>query len=140
MPPKRALIVDDEPLVRRILRDMLEDAEYTVAEARDGTEGLEKAETLRPDLILLDLMMPGVDGYTVCKGLKANPVTQAIPVVFVTASADRALNRQAYAAGAIACLPKPFRPGPVVAVIEAALASIKRRSARAEDAPKRQHA
>ncbi len=85
-------------------------------------------------------MMPEVGGYTVCNRLKANPVTQAIPVVFVTASADRALNRQAYAAGAVACLPKPFRPGPVVAIIEAALASIRRRSARAEDAPRKQSA
>ncbi len=70
-------------------------------------------------------MMPEVGGYTVCNRLKANPVTQAIPVVFVTASADRGLNRRAYAAGALACLPKPFRAGPVVAVIETALASVK---------------
>ncbi len=126
MPSTRVLIVDDEPLIRRMLRDLLETAEYSVLEARAGTEGLELAARQQPDVILLDLLMAGLDGYAVCEGLKANPATQAIPVIFVTASPDLALNQKAYAAGAIACLPKPFRREAVVALIETALGRVRR--------------
>ncbi len=125
MPSTRVLIVDDEPLTRQMLRDLLEMAEYTVLEAREGTEALELAEQHQPDVILLDLLA-GLDGYAVCEGLKAHPATQAIPVIFVTACADLALNQKAYAAGAIACLPKPFRREAVVALIETALGSVRR--------------
>ena len=139
MTAERVLIVDDEPLIRHMLRDILELAAYTVVEASDGTEGLEKAEALSPDVILLDLIMSGVVGYGVCQGLKANPTTQAIPVIFVTASQDLRFNRLAYAAGAIACLPKPFRREALIALIEATLGSAERRAHAPEESgpPKR---
>ncbi len=126
MARERVLIVDDEVEGRTLIREFLEIAGYEPAEAVDGTEGLAKAEALRPDVILLDVRMPGLDGYEVCQGLKENPETTHIPVIFVTAVEDAALNRLAYQAGAAACLTKPFRREALVAVIEAALANAER--------------
>jgi CheY-like chemotaxis protein len=115
------LVVDDDHLHCRMVRDILEVIGYTIVEALDGTEGLAKAEALHPHVILLDLMMPGIDGYEVCRTLKKNPETSAIPVVFVTSSPDVTLDHLAYAAGAVACIRKPFRRESLVAVINAAL-------------------
>jgi CheY-like chemotaxis protein len=94
---------------------------YAVIEAADGTEGLAKAEALRPHIILLDLLMPGIDGYEVCRTLKKNPETSAIPVIIVTSSPDVTLDHLAYAAGAVACIRKPFRREALFAVINVAL-------------------
>jgi CheY-like chemotaxis protein len=106
-----------------MVRDILETSGYTVFEALDGAEGLQKAATVHPEVILLDLMMPGIDGYEVCRGLKANPETIAIPVIFVTSSPDVTLDHLAYAAGAVACIRKPFRREALLAVIAATLKS-----------------
>ncbi len=92
---KRLRIVEDETETRAGIRDLLKTAGYEPAEVTDGPDGLDKAEKLRPDLILLDVRMPGPDGYEVCQGLKANPETTHIPA----AVADDDLNRLAYAAG-----------------------------------------
>lgn len=119
----KVLAVDDDRLHCRMVRDILETVGYEVIEAVDGAEGLEKAASLHPDVILLDLMMPGIDGYEVCRVLKANPETLAIPVIFLTISPDVTLDHLAYAAGAIACIRKPLRRETLVAVIDAALKS-----------------
>ncbi len=100
MAKRRVLIVDDEALSRALLRDTLQAAGYEPLEASDGTEGLAKAASLRPDVILLDVLMPGLDGFEVCQRLKANPATTPIPVIFVTMVQDTTLNRRAYQAGA----------------------------------------
>ncbi len=121
MPTARILVVDDDPLLRHMVRDFLELAGFAVAEAVDGPDGLAQAAARPPYLILLDLMMPGMDGYTVYRTLQAEPATRAIPVVFLTASADPSLNRQAYAAGAVACLTKPFRRDALLAVVHTTL-------------------
>ncbi len=121
MPTARILVVDDDPLLRRMVRDCLELADFGVVEAADGPDGLAQIAAVQPDLILLDLMMPGMDGYTVCRALQAEPATHAIPVVFLTASADPNLNRQAYAAGAVACVTKPFRREALLAVVHTTL-------------------
>ncbi len=105
----RVLIVDDEPALREALRAGLELAGYEVHEAADGAEGLAKATPLRPDMIVLDVRMPGLDGYGVCRRLKANPATQRIPVIFLTGADDAGLHRRVREAGGTACLPKPFR-------------------------------
>lgn len=128
MAKKRVLIVEDESDARTMIREMLAKSGYEPCEALDGTEGLAKAEALLPHVILLDVRMPGIDGYEVCQGLKENPVTKTIPVIFVTAVQDSELNRLAYKAGAVACLTKPFRHEALVAVIEAALASAERKT------------
>ena len=130
MPAARILVVDDDRLLRQMVRDFLEVADFAVAEAVDGPDGLAQAAALQPDLILLDLMMPGMDGYTVCRQLKANPATRDLPVIFLTASPDLSLNRQAYAAGAVACLTKPFRREALVAVVNTTLRGATRRGER----------
>ncbi len=127
MAKKRVLIVDDEALSRTLMRDAIESAGYEAAEAVDGPDGLAKAERLHPDLILLDVLMPGLDGYEICQGLKGNPETRPIPVIFVTMVQDPALNHLAYQAGAIACITKPFRREALVAVIASAIANAERR-------------
>ena len=119
----KVLVVDDDHLHCRMVGDILESVGYAVIEAVDGADGLEKAATLHPDVILLDLMMPGIDGSEVCRVLKANPETVAIPVIFLTISQDVTLDNLAYAAGAIACIRKPFGREALVAVINAAFKS-----------------
>jgi CheY-like chemotaxis protein len=128
MAKKRVLIVEDDTTTRTTLRELLTGAGFEPVEAGDGTEGLAKAEEIHPDVILLDVHMPGLDGYEVCQGLKENPNTKNIPVIFLTAVQDDALNRLAYQSGGVACLTKPFRLEALVAVIEAAIASVERQA------------
>jgi putative two-component system response regulator len=84
MNPDRILIVDDEPAPRRYLRSILERQGYAVFEAAGGKEALTLLSVTRPDLVLLDLVMPGMDGYAVCRAIKENPETRLLPVVVVT--------------------------------------------------------
>ena len=128
MPRKRVLIVDDKAETRHLIRQMVESGGYAAAEAVDGTDGLAKAERLHPDVILLDIRMPGLDGFEVCRGLKENPETMTIPVIFVTGVRDPELNYLAYQVGGAACMRKPFRREALVAVIEAVLASVERQA------------
>jgi len=132
MPRAHILVVDDDRWVRQTLRDLLAPADCAVTEAGDGGTALAQAAALQPDVILLDLMMPGLDGYTVCHRLQANPATRTIPVIVLTASLDRSLNRRAYAAGAVACLTKPFRREALLAVIRTALQGVAHRGKRDE--------
>lgn len=113
-PPYRPLIlaVDDEASNLQLLRQILQD-HYRLLFAKDGTRALELAQQQRPDLVLLDIMMPGLSGYDVCAALKANPVTAPIPVVFVTALSDTTDELEGFAAGAVDYITKPLSP-PVV--------------------------
>ena len=83
--PPRVLIVDDEEEVRLSVGEFLETKGFVIAEAGDGEEALAKAFTEKPDLILLDLRLPKVDGYQVCQTLKGNPITSVIPIIIITA-------------------------------------------------------
>ena len=130
MAKKRVLIVEDEADTRLAIRGLLESAGYEAGEAADGTAGLAQAERVRPDVILLDVLMPGLDGYEVCRRLKDNRATAAIPVIFLTAFPDLTLNRLAFEAGGVACITKPFRVEALVAVIEAAITNAERRAKR----------
>jgi CheY-like chemotaxis protein len=105
----RVLIVEDDQPVREILSSALATAGYEVHEVADGPEALEKAEEVVPDVVLLDVRMPGIDGFEVCRELKERPATRRVPVILVTGVDDQALYAQATAAGATACLTKPFR-------------------------------
>jgi CheY-like chemotaxis protein len=125
----RVLIVEDEPALRESLRAGLEMAGYEVHEASDGAEGLEKAEHLRPDVIFLDVRMPGLDGYAVCAGLKANPATQRIPVIFLTAVEDVALHRRVREAGGTACLTKPVHLTVLTALAKMVINNARREAA-----------
>ena len=106
----RILVVDDEPDAVELIAFNLKGAGYEVAAAGDGEEALSKARLLAPRLIVLDLMLPGVDGLEVCKILRRDPVTAAIPIIMVTAKSaaiDRVLGLEL---GADDYLTKPFSP------------------------------
>jgi len=115
-------VIDDESQTRELVAAVLGSSGYEVRGAEGGVEGLTLADTEPPDVVLLDVKMPGMNGYEVCRVLRQGPKTRRIPVVMLTASDDPHLNREAYAAGAQACVPKPFRKEGLIAVIEAALA------------------
>lgn len=112
------LIVDDTPANLAVAVDYLEDNSFRVLVAQDGEECLERAQLVLPDLILLDVMMPGIDGFETCRRLKAIQSTRDIPVIFMTALADTRDKVTAFAAGAVDYVSKPFQ-------VEELLARIK---------------
>ncbi len=119
-PPSAAtlLVVDDNPENLRLLSDMLAAAGYEIRIARSGAQALERAQCAQPDLILLDVMMPGLDGFEACRRLKAQTETQAIPVIFMTALAEPADKMRGFAAGAVDYIAKPFFQEEVLARIQ----------------------
>ncbi len=110
---KTILLVEDNPHNRKIFSGMLAHAGFTVLEAEDGHEALNLAE-LSPDLILMDLSIPGIDGWEVTKSLKSAPKTKAIPIIALTAHAMRGDEERARAAGCDHYLAKPVSPKKVV--------------------------
>jgi CheY-like chemotaxis protein len=111
IPRMRLLCADDEPDIRTILELALGlDPRIEVEVLPSGVALLERVKVARPDAILLDAMMPELDGYETCRRLKADPATKDIPVVFLTARAQRGEQDTAMDVGAIACLTKPFDP------------------------------
>jgi len=105
--PARALVVDDEERNRRVLTAMLEVEGYVVLEAADGERALELARQNPPDIVLLDIMMPGLDGYQVARALKADEATRSVPIIMVTALTDRGSLVKALEAGAEEYVSKP---------------------------------
>ena len=105
------LVVDDEPANLQVLRHILQE-DYRLLFAKDGAKALELAAREKPELILLDVMMPGMTGYQVCAQLKATPATSAIPVIFVTALADVEDEAQGFAVGAVEEQPDLFSDAP----------------------------
>jgi len=105
--PARILVIDDEDRNRRLLVAMLEAEGYATLEAADGTQALELARRTAPDLVLLDIMMPAMDGYEVARALKAHAATQAVPVVMVTALDDQGSRLRGLEAGAEEFVTKP---------------------------------
>lgn len=104
----RVLVVDDQAPNRLLLRDPLESRGYLVEEAVDGGQALEQVAAFRPDVVLLDVMMPVLDGYEVCRRLKANPATAPIPVIMITSLSDRRERLEGIGAGANDFLTKPI--------------------------------
>jgi putative two-component system response regulator len=105
--PARILIVDDEGRNRRLLAAILDAEGYAVLEAADGAQALALARQQKPDMVLLDIMMPGIDGYEVARALKADAITKAIPIVMVTALDDRKSRLLGLEAGAEEFVTKP---------------------------------
>jgi CheY-like chemotaxis protein len=108
-PPQaaRILVVDDERIIRALLRRVLEKDGYTVAEADNGAVALVVFQRFRPHLVLMDVMMPVMDGVEACAALQQFPEGERAPVLMVTAVADKSLAL-ALAAGALGCIPKPI--------------------------------
>src|SRR2546422_8974654 len=102
------LVVDDVPANRELLEGHLDDLGYDVRQARDGVEALEAVAAEEPDLVLLDIDMPRLDGISVCERLKSHPTRRLIPIVILTASNDRGTRLRGIAAGADDFLSKPF--------------------------------
>ena len=107
---RKVLAVDDERHIVRLIQVNLERAGYQVATAFDGAEALKKVESDKPDLIVLDVMMPKMDGFEVLKRLQANPESREIPIVMLTAKAQDADVFRGWASGVSAYLTKPFNP------------------------------
>ena len=108
----RLLLVDDEPTNLQVLRHVLQ-ADYRLLFATDGARALQVAREQLPQLILLDIMMPGMDGYAVCRALKADPATAGIPVIFITALDDSQDETAGFDVGGVDYITKPVSP-PVV--------------------------
>ncbi|MDM8556421.1 response regulator [Desulfococcaceae bacterium HSG7] len=114
----KILIVDDAPENLRILIEILKD-EYAIIPATSGKVALQKAQIAPiPDLILLDILMPVMDGYEVCKRLKENEITKDIPVICITAMSEVMDDAKAFALGAADYIPKPFNPATVKARVK----------------------
>jgi two-component system alkaline phosphatase synthesis response regulator PhoP len=106
---KKILITDDEENIRLLVSNML-GKDYIVLEASDGIEAVDMARSQQPDLILMDILMPKMDGYTACNKVKKDPLTRAIPVVMLTA-VDHELNvKLSQEMGANGYITKPFTP------------------------------
>jgi len=104
------LIVEDDPQTVKLIKFILEKEDYSTISAKDGEEGLQMAREKKPDLIVLDLMLPGMDGYRVCEILKANPVTKEIPVIVLTALDTGVDFEKALEKKADWYITKPFEP------------------------------
>ena len=104
------LVVDDDPVIQKLLSVNFEMEGYRVVTANDGIEGLERVASDKPDLILLDVMMPRMDGIEVSKRLKSDPATKEIPVVLLSAKAQSSDIQSGIEAGADDYVTKPFDP------------------------------
>ena len=122
MNASKILIVDDNPLNLKMLKLILKNEEYKVLLANDGAEGLQKAEQEQPDLIFLDIMMPGIDGFEVCEKLKSHPKTKAIPVIFLTAKTDTEGLVRGFELGAADYVTRPFNRVELLARLKTHLA------------------
>lgn len=106
---RKVLLVDDEDALRRVMKDLLEREGYQVGEARDGIQALDQVDKFAPDVIVLDLNLPGLDGYGVLSHLRSRPVTQDLPVIVLTAKGDEDNEVRVFRLGADDFLTKPFR-------------------------------
>jgi two-component system alkaline phosphatase synthesis response regulator PhoP len=121
----KILVVDDEINITQILQFSIGAEGYEVITAQNGEEAIDKARREQPDLIILDIMMPRIDGYEACRILKANPLTKNIPVVLLTAKGrdiDKRLGREV---GAIDYIVKPFSPNKLIDRIHKLLSCTK---------------
>ena len=114
---KRILVVEDEEDNRRIVRDLLTSVGYEIIEAVTGEEGVKAAETQLPDLILMDIQLPGLDGYEATRRIKANPALHHIPIIVVTSYALSGDDAKAFEAGCDGYVAKPFSPRALLAKI-----------------------
>ena len=115
------LVIEDEPDILEVIEYNLAREGYRVKTAREGDEGLKRARRNSPDLVLLDVMLPGIDGIELCKHLKRDPITRSIPVMMVTAKSEEADMVLGLGVGADDYITKPFSPRQLVARVQAVL-------------------
>jgi two-component system cell cycle response regulator DivK len=114
---KRILVVEDQPDNRQIIRDTLASTDYEITEAENGHEALVAIARQRPDLILLDIQLPIMDGYAAISRIKSDPALRSIPIIAVTSYALDGEEKKARAAGCDDYVPKPFSPRQLLAKI-----------------------
>jgi two-component system cell cycle response regulator DivK len=114
---KRILVVEDQEDNRQILRDLLSNVGYEMIEAEDGVQAIEQATKHRPDLILMDIQLPLMDGYEATRRIKANPDLKSIPIIVVTSYALSGDEEKAREAGCDAYVAKPYSPRALLAKI-----------------------
>ena len=122
----KVLVIDDEAPIRLLCRVNLEAEKMTVVEAPDGPSGLDKARTEAPDVILLDVMMPGLDGWRVAEQLLEDEQTRGIPIVFLTARAEFRDRAKGLNLGGIDYVTKPFNPLELAPLVEDVIARVDR--------------
>jgi len=120
-PARKVLLVDDEDSLRKVMKELLERDGYLVTEARDGVQALDQVDRVGPDIIVLDLNLPGLDGYGVLSHLRSRPATAMIPVIVLTAKGDEDNEVRVFELGADDFLSKPFRARALSARLEAVL-------------------
>ena len=125
-PSTRVLVIDDEAPIRLLCRVNLEAEGMDVLEAADGPTGLEKARAETPDVVLLDVMMPGLDGWRVAEELLDDGRTQSIPIVFLTARAELRDRARGLDLGGVDYVTKPFNPVELAPLVRELLARIER--------------
>ncbi len=122
----RVLVIDDEAPIRLLCRVNLEAEGMEVLEASDGPSGLEKARAETPDVVLLDVMMPGLDGWRVAEELLDDPGTESIPIVFLTARAELRDRARGIDLGGVDYVTKPFNPVELAPLVRALLDRVER--------------
>ena len=120
---KRILVIEDQQDNRQILRDLLTSADFEFIEAENGEDGVAAAVSQKPDLILMDIQLPGLDGYEATRRIKADAVLHAIPVIVVTSYALAGDDGKARAAGCDAYISKPYSPRQLLAMVREYLSS-----------------
>ena len=115
---KKILVVDDEPLIVKLLQARLEKNGYSVVVAQDGQEALDKTYQENPDLIILDIMLPHIDGYYVCKVLRSDDKYKAIPIIMLTGRTLAQDIKMGMDLGAVSYVQKPFKPNVLLGIIE----------------------
>ncbi len=120
-PARKVLLVDDEDSLRKVMKELLERDGYLVTEARDGVQALDQVDRVGPDILVLDLNLPGLDGYGVLSHLRSRPATAMIPVIVLTAKGDEDNEVRVFELGADDFLSKPFRARALSARLEAVL-------------------
>ena len=116
--PKRVLVCDDDPVILRLLQVNLELEGYDVVTGRNGEEAVSLAAETTPDLVILDIMMPRLDGYQACEQIKSNDATRDILVIFLSAKAQQSDIDKGKEFGVSAYLTKPFDPNELLSVVD----------------------
>lgn len=122
---KKIMVVDDEPYIARVIKFKLEQEGYTVISANDGQSGLQKIKEEKPDLVLLDVMMPGLSGYEVCQRIKEDAELAGIPVVILTAKGQERDREQGLTMGASDYITKPFSPNRLLELVKSMIGDAK---------------
>ncbi|OQA06373.1 MAG: Alkaline phosphatase synthesis transcriptional regulatory protein PhoP [bacterium ADurb.Bin374] len=125
MEQKKILVADDEPHILRVVKDKLANAGFTVVTASNGEEALETARREKPSLVLLDVMMPKMNGFDVCRTLRAEAEFKGVPILLLTARGQEIDRHMGLEAGASEYITKPFSPRELLATVQAQLEASK---------------